>query len=321
MLAGIFRTNQNYVLLILLLLAPTLWAISIYSGVDFGGVRSMPLYSYIDDWLSVVSWLPSLAGMLLLLLVAIMSNTLYNDLELFEKRDHLTALLFVILTAIADHAQSLNPALCAIPFIILAINKVTRLGESKQRLRVLFDVGLWLGIASFFYLPAILFTIPAMVMLPLLGRSEWREFFAIVFGGIFPFILAILIGIAFGNDVTINLWQPQDVRLNGYTGWGVATLLILFAVSVPAVISFYGRSIMRIKNYKAGIAGFMFLFALIGIVEIIAERPGGFTLLAFPCAYYSSYLFRQLRSIILLETIFTIVLAIAFWMQWSFINP
>ena len=321
MLAGVFRTNQNHVLLILFLLAPTLWAISIYTGTDHHASQSMPFYSILSGSLSTISWLPATIGLLLLLTGAIMSNALYNDLELFEEQDHLCALLFVVLVAFADHSQSLDPALCAIPFLIIAIRKVSRVSDSQYRLRTLFDSGLFIGIASFFYLPAALFLVPSLIALPLSGRNHWRGFFALCAGTTFLFLVAALLSSALGKEIPIVLWKPDQVVFNGHGWWTASCLLLLFAVSIPAVISAYGRSIMRIKNYKAGIAGYMLVFALVGFAEVFSDRPCGFTMLALPMAYYISHLLRWLRSIILIETVFTIMLAIAFWMQWSFINP
>ncbi len=321
MLAGVFRTNQNHVLLILFLLAPALWTIGIYGGTSYPATQAMPLYLLLSNWLSVISWLPAVVGLLLLLVAAIMSNALYNDLELIEGRDHLCALLLTVLVAFADYSQSLSPALCAMPFLIIAIRKVTRVAESKNRLRTLFDSGLVIGVASFFYLPAALFILPSLVLLPLLGRSSWREFLTLPFGAFFPFLFTLLLSSALNKEIPMTLWDPTNVAINGDGLWAAGGLLLLFLISVPAAMAYYNKSIMRIKNYKAGMAGYLFLFALIGLAEIMAERPCGFTMLAFPVAYYVSHLFRKLRSLILVETLFTIILAVAFWMQWSFINP
>ena len=317
MLAGSFKTNQPYILLLLVLLVPALWGYGFITSTGTTHISGMPFFMWVYKAIDGFAWAPLILGILLTLLIAVLSNGLYNDLELFERRDHLSALLFAIFISIANYKTSLEPVLCALPFAILAIQKTSSVQDLRNASGVMFDIGLLLGLGTLFYSKIFLLIIPAMIMVQILRSFEWREHFALILGVITPLVILILSRWAFDLQIPFDHWTAVGVIWNGYTLLAVGSALVLFALALPSAMKYYSRSIMKVKNLRAGISGFMVLFAVLGLLELFLERPCSSTLLALPAAYYGSFFFRRPKSMIFTEVIFTLLLVIAFWVQWS----
>jgi hypothetical protein len=317
MLASTFRSNQPYVLLVLLVLTPALWGGALISITTTDHISGMPLFLWLWHWIDNPSWISTGLGMLLTIAVAIISNSLYNNQELFARRDHLSALLFIVLVSLAAYKNTFEPVLCALPIVLFAIQKVCDVYDNRQARALLFDAGLLFGISSMFFANMLYLLLPAMVMVQILRSFAWRDHASLLLGAAAPFILFGLIKQAFGLNVELKTWVILSTAWNGYGTLTLGAVLILFLTSVPAAMKYYNHAIMRIKNTRAGIAGFMLVFGILGLTEFALDRPASSTLLAVPAAYYGSFFFRQQRSTLIAETSLTVLLVLAFWVQWS----
>lgn len=280
-------------------------------------LSAMPFFAWMNDLLGGSPVALSVLGMILTIAVAIVSNAIYNELELSTKRDYLSALLFCVLISVSGYSSGLDPALCSLLLSFLAIRKVCRIGDSKRARYVLFDAGLLTGTATLFYANSIFILIPAMAMIQIIRSFNWRDHAAMIVGALTPMVLFFLLTYATGWDTTMRPWTPTMVPWNGYSLTSLIVLVALFLISVPAAVKEYGGSIMRIKNLRAGMAGFMLVFAALGLIEMALQRPAWSTLLAVPTSYYAGFFFRNVKPGIIRELVFTLLLTYAIWIQWS----
>jgi hypothetical protein len=81
-------------------------------------------------------------------------NALANNTDQVDRRNHLTALLFVLLLAAFDRTALLDPALLGMPLVLVGLAQRTwSMNNRSGALAELFDAGVLIGLAGLFYLP------------------------------------------------------------------------------------------------------------------------------------------------------------------------
>ncbi|HEX2615893.1 MAG TPA: hypothetical protein VHL57_00040, partial [Flavobacteriales bacterium] len=122
MLARAFRQDQPAVLLLLPVVVAALWPGShIGLAPDRGLSPGMPLFTGLHNWASGVSWGPVVLGAVLVLGCALLLNMATNAAELFERRNNLPALLFVLLLGLMPMGLEADPALMGMPLVLWAM--------------------------------------------------------------------------------------------------------------------------------------------------------------------------------------------------------
>ncbi|MBK7268431.1 MAG: hypothetical protein IPI07_02550 [Flavobacteriales bacterium] len=100
MLVRAYRTHQPTLLLGLLVLVPALWSGGVMERSPAEPGQQMLFYQPFARLFATVPWSAALIGALVTMGLAVQVDALANDRELFERRNHLAALLFPILLAI-----------------------------------------------------------------------------------------------------------------------------------------------------------------------------------------------------------------------------
>jgi hypothetical protein len=323
MLAGPFRSNRPAILLALIPLLVVLFAPQYHRTLVPGDV--MPLYAVLRDLLAAT---PRAVGAVYLLLLGALSVQvafLANDVELVERRNHLPALLFVLLMAAFDRSGQLEPAFVGMPFVLRAMRRTWSLSNRGGALGALFDAGTLLGIASLFYLPYLFLVVVVWASVSVIRPFDGREYALPLLGTIVVFYIAWgtlhLLGHAhwqpFYTVADLGRSLPTRPAPQGQRWLLYVLLAPLLLVAVFRFYEGYQRGIMRVKNVRSAFLAFGAAVGVViaGVSTLNAAFPP--VLLAAPCAVVLVYAFLGNTWTWLTDSALVGLLLIAFWVQWA----
>jgi hypothetical protein len=113
----------------------------------------------------------SLISFLLLFLQAISFNKLVNDQRMLQKPNYLTGMGYLLITSLFSDWFALSAALMANTILIWVWSRLSTLNNNTSAKTTIYNIGLVIGLAAFFYQPAIVF-----VLLFIAGMAITRPF-------------------------------------------------------------------------------------------------------------------------------------------------
>ena len=150
----------------------------------------------------------------LLFTQAIAFNKLVNDQKLMQKSNYLTAMSYLLVTSIFTQWNILSSALIINTLLIWVWAKMSSLYNNQKPKTALFNIGLAIGCATFFYFPAIAFSALIVFGLVVTRPFKLAEWLTAFLGIITPyyFLLAYVFltdkwkgykfpGVAFGRPI------------------------------------------------------------------------------------------------------------------------
>ncbi|MBK6540025.1 MAG: hypothetical protein IPG10_01820 [Flavobacteriales bacterium] len=323
MLVRAYRTHQPTLLLGLLVLVPALWSGVLWNGSPAEPGQQMLFYQPFARLFATVPWSAALIGALVTMGLAVQVDALANDRELFERRNHLAALLFPILLAIGPWHMAPDPALLGMPLVLFALRRTWGTQGRARALGDLFDAGALVGLAALFYAPYSFLLVVLWASIAVMRPFGWRDYL----------VPALGIGVVMSSAWSLaGLFAPER--------WHLATTLsvvrsskpevellrdrlapaLVLLVAVPAILSFarlYGRSIMREKNARAAYLAFAFAMALLLALQWLLGRPMAAVLVASPLAILLAYPLQTTRRTWVAEVAAYALLAAALAGQWT----
>ncbi len=120
---------------------------------------------------------------------ALLWNDILTKRKLYEERTVLPALLYITFSTVFFDFIALSPILLANTFIILALRHIfLHINENINRSQV-FDVGLYLGIATLFFLPSFVLLLIPLVGFLLFTGTKPLGYFLLLFSFFLPIIV------------------------------------------------------------------------------------------------------------------------------------
>ena len=113
---------------------------------------------------------------LLLFTQAITFNRLVNDLRLMQKPNYLTAMSYLLITSLFSEWNILSAPLIINSLLIWVWSRMSRLHNEQNPKTSLFNIGIAIGLSSFFYFPSIAFAvmiISGLLITRAFRPSEW----------------------------------------------------------------------------------------------------------------------------------------------------
>jgi hypothetical protein len=323
MLAGPFRSNRPAILLALAPLLALLFGPQFQRGMLSGPV--MPLYGLLRTLLADAPWAVGALYVLLLGVMAVQVTNLANDTELVERRNHLPALLLVLLMASFDRAGMLEPALAGMPFVMWALRRTWSLSNRGQALGTLFDAGVLLGIAGLFYLPYLFLVVVVWASVSVIRPFNGREYLFPVFGA------AVMVYLCWGalHLLEDTPWRPfltvadggrQPTAIPAPRGQREILHALLTPITLLALYRFLGgyqRGIMRVKNVRAAYLGFGAATAVVIAGAWFLNDGFPPVLVAVPLSVLLSYAFLGTAWVRLADAGMIALFLVALWVQWG----
>lgn len=131
-----------------------------------------------------------LAGALAFLLIymqALIVNHCVNEYRMTARQTYLPAMSYLLITSLVPEWSYLSAPLVASTFVVWAFSKLFELYNTGPSNTKIYNIGLLLGLASFFYFPAILFSVCILIGFMILRPFRLNEFFLMLIGLLTPF--------------------------------------------------------------------------------------------------------------------------------------
>lgn len=146
------------------------------------------LYSLLYDLLRESQFLATVLGFVLVCGETYFFSVILNRNELSLKNSSLSALVFLVLMSLLPSQLTLTPTTIALLFILLILHHLLIIYRKPEHFDRVFAAGFFTALASFFYIPVLLWIGFIIVSFLLFRSGAWREWIAAIIGLLTPFI-------------------------------------------------------------------------------------------------------------------------------------
>jgi hypothetical protein len=170
---------------------------------------------------------------LLLYTQAVTFNKLANDQRLMQKPNYLTGMAYLLITSLFKEWNILSAPLIVNTLLIWIWANMSGLNNDKNAKSTLFNLGIGIGIATFFYFPSIAFAILIIVGLTITRPFKLAEWMVALLGIITPYYF--LLAYVFLTDKWKGYKFPGfAVSLPKFyeSRWALAAIIIVLVATV-----------------------------------------------------------------------------------------
>lgn len=271
------------------------------------------IYSFIEANTSRSHAINAYIGIPFTLIVIFVFNNVMIKRNAFLEKNFVPALIFAFFLNLSYDMFSLSPPLLSVLFLILAFNKIViemekSIGVSDE----VFEVGLYLGIATLFNLPSFVFIIWAFLSILFFTGSSFRQYFLLFFGFSLPIFLVILFYYLNNSFAQLSYnWLSSFLRVRSIEFNEIFVVLaILLTPGLLAILGFFRVSVMlRYNSYQTRMQQIMMLWVLVGITALfIMPRitPSQIIILMPPIAFFTAHYFLNMKNRFRADLFFTI---------------
>jgi len=148
----------------------------------------VPFYQLVCSLLNGHPFLATLAGFLLVIAETYWFSTILSNQELVLKNSSLSALVFLVLMSFLPGELTLNPINISLAFMILILYHLLISYNRPGHLDRIFGAGFFTAVASFFYLPFLLWFVFVVIGFLIVRAGNWRAWIAAFIGLVTPFL-------------------------------------------------------------------------------------------------------------------------------------
>jgi hypothetical protein len=251
-----------------------------------------------------------ICSLLFVFIQAIIFNMVLNINNVYPEKTLIPALLYIVFSSIFFDFLTLSPPLMGVTFIIIALHYVfiqTRAAGNDENM---FYTGLFIGIASLFYLPYFVFMIFSIFSFVLYVGPGLRKYLIMILGFLLPFLIVgvyyfCLNGLeSLYHNFIVSLFLGLKNKLISNSAMLVLLIIpgLLFAVAV-----FYVSARAKYTNYQFNcfrIMGLWLGFGIISILLSITISPYLLIILLPGLAYFCTNFFLLAKHSIIEESVF-----------------
>ncbi len=147
------------------------------------------LYAVFTSWINSTG-LPFLSGVisfLLLYIQALIITGIVNEYRMTSRSNFLPGMAYILITSLLPEWSILSAPLFAVTFLLWAFAKLFELYNDTSANSRIYNIGLLVGIASFFYFPALLFFPCMLIGMLILRPFRLNEIFLLLIGATTPY--------------------------------------------------------------------------------------------------------------------------------------
>lgn len=244
-----------------------------------------------------------LAAILLVTLQAFLMNRIFIRNNIYNEKNYLPALLYVVFMNLSTDFMTLSPQLISLSFLILSLDYLLK-SEIKKNKSSFLWVGIYTGLSFLSYAPAILFLLSGFLILLLFGMASWRDLLMYAYG--FLLLLSVFLTYFFLRDSFHPFWQQyiQSVFDGKYLEIGQATSReLILQLALPALILLFGMLATfkqkRFVNHQVSCQQIMiFWIVAAASVIILVEQynPAQFIYMTVPMSFFVTHHLLSIRK-------------------------
>ncbi|WP_276498450.1 hypothetical protein [Pontibacter litorisediminis] len=256
-----------------------------------------------------------LTAMGLLLLQALLLNSILNRHNVYASQNYLPALLYLVLGSLSFEFNMLTPLLIGNTFLVLSLPYIITLNREGYENNRLFVGGFMLGLAAMSYLPLAVFLLMGIFAVIFFASNTLRSTMLMLCGFLFPYAVLMTYYLYTNTNpefLDLHLlrpWQlqvaflrpPADVAKLMTIPGVVLLLSLLSAASLPQ------RLVFQVKFQQL-----MWVWLVASLLVIFTRDEitvATFVIILPPIAYFGEYFFTSNRKGWILNTAFLVILA------------
>ncbi len=233
----------------------------VYGLIEWVFDRRQIVYTLLAAWLTTYQ--------------ALIFNGLLNSRKAYRENTYVPALVYVLLMSISFDFYTLSPVLMALTWVLLAFRNALHKIEGSVRDTQVLRTGVYMGMAALFYLPSLVFVIPAFYAYMLFASLSPRRALLLLYGTLLPFLAVLtyfyLIGAAteFTNQYLLSFAQlPNHHHVSGLSLLMViAIALIFFVVALSQLVQYRRYTIQQTQLQQV-----MFVMVITALSSIFLVR-------------------------------------------------
>lgn len=304
MLYSLFGSNRPVV--VSLLIVPALVYAGLVAGFGIPGdfVIGGPAYDGLK--LLIPGAVPHLiVGVVINLLSAYLVNRIFNAHSYGDRENYFPALFYFLFVSLEPSWNYVNPVMTANLFLLLALRRLLRMYRVQEVTGMIFDAGVFIGIAVLLYWPLILVVPLLWLSLIQLRTFNIREWLVPFSGLAVPAIYAAVACWWFDVKRGIPAWNelsadPDTAIFQGHNLWFWLVFiftLFVFLVGLAGFLREMQVSTVHKKNTKKVFVTLTVLLIVVWVAAFFTgvHHPVLTGLLVIPLSVYSGIFFSRAR--------------------------
>ncbi len=238
-------------------------------------------------------------------------NYVMNARDVFAERSFWPGLFYTLFLNLSFDCVTLSPVLLSVTFLLLAFGAMLRQLGRQGATDEVFEVGVYVGLATLFYLPSGLFILWASLSLLFFTGATLRQHSLTLFGFAFPILLVVFYYYltnsfdAFTRNLLTSVFRVRQYALSDF-GTLALCLLVPLTVGILGFLSLF-NSVNRYTNFQQRCQQIMLLWAATAVLTIpLMPFLAPMLFLAFvpPIAFFAVLYFANFRRLWLRELAF-----------------
>jgi hypothetical protein len=239
----------------------------------------------------------SLLAFFLLYIQALMVNYLVNEYRLMQKPTYLPAMAYLLLTSFLPEWNFLSSPLVATTFIIWIFIKLFRLYNLSNARGQVYNIGLLLGISTYFYFPSASFLLCILLGLIILKPFRLNEIVLLLMGCLTPyyFIGAYLF---LTDQLSMSSFFPHIslvvpvIKSNIWLAISILLLTIPFLIGGFFVQTYLHKMLIQVRKSWSILLLYLILAFFVPFINSNSSFNNWILLVApFACFHGSTYFY------------------------------
>ena len=214
---------------------------------------------------------------------------MFADKKAFSENTYIPSLIYAILFFFSFDTLSLTPELLGFGFVLLALNNLLKEIEFReQRNESIFNLGLYISLASLFSFSFFIYLPGALFILIIFTRHPARKYFLLICGFIIPHLL--LMSIFYLQDSFSEMWRYYYIpNLSMQTSRYLASASLWWLGAIPLIFLIISLFMLnreaRLTKYQTQLVQSMFFWMIFSFLHLFFSkdiRPQSF-ITVIPC--------------------------------------
>lgn len=199
-------------------------------------------------------------------------------------------------------------------FVLLAFRRIFSVQTKINLKKKYFDAGLWLSLATVFYVWAILYFIPLLATIFLWKTDQVKHLFVIIFGALSVFVITLISNIILNTDLPDLVLELPTQEIDFYSSLTFQLKISMALIMVISICSFFTTlNQLVFKNIQTrSLFITLYLMFLTGVLIFLItydKTPKNLLFLSFPLAVIAAN-FTQMKKTLWTATLFILTLII-----------
>lgn len=292
------------------------------------GPLSAGVYWMIDAFLGRSQFAYEFVAILLIYFQALYFTFITNQRQTFLEKNYAPAIIYVLLMSLSFDMAKLSPALLSTTFLLFAFNKVIKQMERREGVSdEVFEVGLYIGIASLFHQPSMIFIVWSLASMIFFTNANIRQYFLTLLGFTIPIFATYLYFYFYdaSDEFKFN-WFSGIFRIKQYSLDDFKSAFI--SITLPTILSILGflrlSRASRYNSFQQRTQQIILLWAIASLLALfLSPNVAPMQFIVFvPCfAYLITGFFIHIRGTVVPELIFTGMLLVILFLHYQGVRP